>query len=304
MNETNYINILQLLFILAEQQGQKIAIDKTDGKIYRIAKQSDKMLELAPLSGGASVVHFSKQNIITADNVQNLAAFKQCLTSKEQTTTRQEPAAEQNWSGLRAEKQPAAEQEPTDTEASFEEVLIGKGKVNLQPFAQNYSGEIKVICEKIEKVCNRIFKNTDKKETILKTIADYNNAKKLAHAAKLFELRLLLEKLQARQGRQQAADTTRTTIERKEELKRKLKIFVCVAVSVSVLVCYFYIANRPSSPTPQTQQSTVFEKTLQKWQKENGVKIYPYGEKCLRRACQGITSEKEIYNIIEKNVKK
>lgn len=309
MNNTLNYNIIHLLLLLAKQAGQQIAIDKDTNNIYFVENESESALTLQPVAGGASVVHFNKEHLIMLDNIKDCAVLLQNNSSEtadvEQNSSGNFADVEQNSSGHGAELQQKQEQTASRTGPAQQQNIVGAGVANLQRFSNYYSGIFADIANKIEKTTNKILKNTEKKETIKKTIEDYNLAKRYAQNANLFELKNILEKLQARAARQNAADDTRQLILQRAARAKKIKIAVCAIAFVSALTIYFFAANRNYSPTVLADAElscTVFKKTVQRWQKENNKKIYPYGLRCLEKACKDITDENEIYLIISKNM--
>lgn len=310
-------NLYNAVFALAAERGGKWCLDTEDINIHEVRAKTNNEVTLFPISGGEGtpndtlLFNLNPSRLVYRDGLaqwfENIGigtAFNGMETEPKQPYIQAS-----NGNGTGTERTPNSEQTKnlmleTDTTQNF----IGVGKVNLQRFSILYSGETARLAAKVENLLDKIFASTNKQPTILKSIDDYNAAKKYAKNGQLYELKLLADRLQGRINKQGAMQTAKDTMNAQGMAKRKM-IFSAVAAVVLVFLYLVFFGNREVAPTQtgtdiqtETAQISELDKAIQEWEQSTGKKIYPKGRECLAKSTKGMTKD-QIIRVINQNVK-
>ncbi len=311
------LQLLNAVFYLAASQGKELCFDSEDGNIYEVKARTEKDVTLLPIGGGEG-----NQNDTPIFNLNpSRLVFRGGLSARFGNI-----GIETAFNGIETEpKQPyiqTANGNGTDAERTTNstktEILmpttantqnfIGFGKVDLQRFSILYSGETARLAAKVENLLDKIFASTNKQPTILKTIDDYNAAKKYAKNGQLYELKLLADRLQGRINKQGAMQTAKDTMTAQSTAKRKMMFSAVAAVVIVVLWLFIGRTTNEHREVPPTQTETVFaelsplDQAIMEWESATGKKIYPSGRECLAKATVGMSKD-QIIKVINQNVK-
>ena len=311
------LQLLNAVFYLAASQGKELCFDSEDGNIYEVKARTEKDVTLLPIGGGEG-----NQNDTPIFNLNpSRLVFRGGLSARfgnigiETAFNNDERGV--NLQYIQTENRNGADTEPT-TESGKTEILtpktantqnfIGMGKVDLPRFSFLYSGEVANLAAKVENLLDKIFAATNKQPTILKTIDDYNTAKKYAKNGQVYELKLLADRLQGRINKQGAMQTAKDTMTAQSTAKRKMMFSAVAAVVIVALWLFIGRTTNEHREVPPTQTETVFaelsplDQAIREWELATGKKIYPSGRECLAKATAGMSKD-QIIKVIHQNVK-
>lgn len=318
MQQNFYIELLNALFIIAEKGGEELCLNPEDGKIYKVKERDQQSASLLSLLGdSAPVVAFNPEKLIfRADIVRRsvqigkLSEINGIITGKQRDNngiiTGNDTGEQRITPGGKSD----GKQIINVNGSVAERAVVGLGKVNLSKFADLYTGDISATALQIEANADKILKATNKPETIKKVISLFESAKTAAQKQNLFRLKEIEKTLAGIVEKQKAMKTGVEKAAFKRQVKKTMiKCLTCAAL-LSVLYLYFSHTGTPSrSPTLQSNAATVvfapdmFEEACAEFEAETGLKIYPEGRKCLRRACKNCANKAQMLVIIKKNMK-
>ena len=311
--------LLFTLFYIAEKNGVKLCFNPSDGLIYKVLDRSNENATLLPLrNGDAPVCDFEPQQLIFIDTLKNmqktdfngiLTAFNGLQTDVQRITTR-------NTNGITTATERNTDGQQTalnGTTTEQEQQTIGRGKTDLPRFSILYTGQTAAAAVAVEDLLQTAINNTNKQQTINNLIKDYDNAKKLAAAGQVYELRLLEKKLQGITAKQQAMRNGVELMKKKAAAKRRAILATLTAAAIAA--CYFWNINGVNINTSAhiesnaaqifetvTENKNIFDEAVLEYETETGRRIYPAGRECLRKATRNCTTKNEVLQIIKKNM--
>ena len=326
MNELLF-NTIKTVFALAAMQGKKLCFSPADGQFFEVTDRTSDGCTLYPLGGvgdGADVspiFHLNPSELLFGEDLLAESqgnAFQTLKNAFETQSKRDENAdydVDETFSVPQSEREVNAHETPENVvETSVQRALIGCGKVDLPRFSHLYAGDIAHTCADIESYLDKIFASTNYAPTIKKAMANYHLAKQLANDGNLYELTTLSYRLVAIINKQKAMSNAMSTVAARQSAKRRMTLSLTLLV-VGVAVGFYYYLNSSDAAideSPAVQQtvavavvpeSSVFDATIEEWQRIHNRKIYPTGRECLRKACRGINDKATIMAIIDKNMK-
>ncbi|MCR5453410.1 MAG: hypothetical protein K6F33_00285 [Bacteroidales bacterium] len=310
-------NLYNAVFALAAERGGKWCLDTEDINIHEVRAKTNNEVTLFPISGGEGtpndtlLFNLNPSRLVYRDglaqwfeNIGKDTAFK----GVETTSELQYVQGENEKGSVIKLNTDSITTEGIAPKTDGARNCIGVGKVDLPKFSTLYSGETAKWAAKVESLLDSIFAATNKQQTILKTIGDYNAAKKLAKNGQVYELKLLADRLQGRINKQGAMQTAKDTMNAQGIAKRKM-IFSAVAVVVLVFLYLVFFGNREVASTQTgtdiqatTAQISELDKAIQEWEQATGKKIYPKGRECLAKSTKGMTKD-QIIRVINQNIK-
>ena len=305
-----YIELLNALFVVAEKGGEELCLNPEDGKIYKVKERDNQSASLLSLLGNcAPVVAFNPEKLIFRADIVRRSAQIGIITGKQRDnngiTTGYDTGEQQITPGGKSDGKQIINVNGTVVERA----VVGLGKVNLSKFADLYTGDIAATALQIEATADKILKATNKAETLKKVISLFDSAKAAAQKQNLFRLKEIEKTLAGIVEKQKAMRAGVEKAAFKQQVKKTvIKCLTCAAL-LSGLYLYFSHTGTPSrSPTLQSNAAPVifapdmFEEACAEFEAETGLKIYPAGRDCLRRACKNCANKAQMLLIIKKNM--
>lgn len=322
MNEVLY-NTIKTVFALAAMQGKKLCFSPSDGQFYEVKSRQADGCTLYPLGGvgddaASPIFHLNPSELLFGEDLLAESrgnAFQTLKNAFETQSKRDENAdydADETLSVTQSEREDNAPETLDNVpETSVQREVIGRGKVDLPRFSHLYAGDIAKTCADIETYLDKIFASTNYAPTIKKTIANYQLAKQLANDGNLYELTTLSYRLVAIINKQRAMSNAMSTVAARQSARRRMTLSLTLLVVGVAVGFYLHFSDANIDELPAVQQSatvavvpeSVFDATIEEWQRIHNRKIYPTGRECLRKACSGITDKAAIMAIIDKNMK-
>lgn len=302
------IQLLSAIFYLAEMQGRELCYNTNDGNIYVVKEKGRGCVTTLPLDRGedTQIFDFNPSSLIFRDNLADGTEINGILTKKNGFETDiQQTIQQPDNSALSVPKQP-----DTNTITANPQNYIGFGKVDLPKFSGLYTGETAKYSAQVETLLDKIFAATNKPQTIEKSIANYNDAKKFAKNGQLYELKQLAERLQGRIAKQGAMQKGKDTIAAQHAARRKMLLSAVIAIVIAVAYVCFprSIENRHSTQTESDIQPTAavqispLDEAIAEFEAATGIKIYPKGRECLAKATVGMNKD-QCFKVIQQNIK-
>ena len=302
------IQFLKAIFYLAEMQGREMCFNPNDGNLYVVKEKGRGCVTCLPLGRGedATIFDLNPATLIFHDNLADGSEINWILTENNGFETDiQQTIQQSNNSALSAPKQT-----DTNTITANPQNYIGFGKVDLQKFSGLYTGETAKYSAQVETLLDKIFAATNKPQTIEKSIANYNDAKKFAKNGQLYELKQLAERLQGRIAKQGAMQKGKDTIAAQQAARRKMLLSAVIAIVIAV--AYFcYQRSIEKSHSTQTEsdiqptaavQISPLDEAIAEFEASTGIKIYPKGRECLAKATVGMNKD-QCFKVIQQNIK-
>lgn len=302
------IQLLSAIFYLAEMQGREMCFNPNDGNLYVVKEKGRGCVTCLPLGRGedATIFDLNPDTLIFRDNLAEGSGINGILTENNGFETDiQQPIQQPNNSTLSVPKQP-----DTNTITANPQNYIGFGKVDLPKFSGLYTGETAKYSAQVETLLDKIFAATNKPQTIEKSIANYNDAKKYAKNGQLYELKQLAERLQGRIAKQGAMQKGKDTIAAQQAARRKMLLSAVIAIIIAVAYVCFprSIENRPYNQTESDIQPAAavqispLDEAIADFEAATGIKIYPKGRECLAKATVGMNKD-QCFKVIQQNIK-
>lgn len=302
------IQFLKAIFYLAEMQGREMCFNPNDGNLYVVKEKGRGCVTCLPLGMGedATIFDLNPDTLIFRDNLADGTEINGILTGNNGFETDiQQTIQQTDNSALSVPKQP-----DTNTITANPQNYIGFGKVDLPKFSGLYTGETAKYSAQVETLLDKIFAATNKPQTIEKSIANYNDAKKYAKSGQLYELKQLAERLQGRIAKQSAMHTAKATIAAQQAARRKMLLSAVIAIVIAVAYVCFprIIENRPYNqtesdiPPSAAVQISPLDEAIAEFEAATGIKIYPKGRECLAKATVGMSKD-QCFKVIQQNIK-
>ena len=322
MNEVLY-NTIKTVFALAAMQGKKLCFSPSDGQFYEVKSRQADGCTLYPLGGvgddaASPIFHLNPSELLFGEDLlaESRGNAFQTLKNAFETQSKRDENADYDADETLSVTQSEREDNATGTldnvaGTSVQREVIGRGKVDLPRFSYLYAGGIADKCAEIESYLDKIFASTNYAPTIKKTIANYHLAKQLANDGNLYELTTLSYRLVARINKQNAMSNAMSTVAARQSARRRMTLSITLLIVGVAVGFYLKFSDADIDKSPAVQQSaavavvpeSVFDATIEEWQRIHNRKIYPTGRECLRKACNGITDKATIMAIIDKNMK-
>lgn len=302
------IQFLKAIFYLAEMQGREMCFNPNDGNLYVVKEKGRGCVTCLPIGRGedATIFDLNPDTLIFHDNLADGLEINGILTENNGFETDiQQPLQQPGNSALSVPKQP-----DTNTITANPHNYIGFGKVDLPKFSGLYTGETAKYSAQVETLLDQIFAATNKPQTIEKSIANYNDAKKFAKNGQLYELKQLAERLQGRIAKQGAMQKGKDTIAAQQAARRKMLLSAVIAIVIAVAYVCFprIIENRPYNQTESDIQPAAavqispLDEAIAEFEASTGIKIYPKGRECLAKATVGMNKD-QCFKVIQQNIK-
>ena len=302
------IQLLSAIFYLAEMQGRELCYNINDGSIYVVKEKGRGCVTTLPLGRGedTQIFDFNPSSLIFRDNLADGTEINGILTENNGFETDIQQTFQQPVnSALSVPKRP-----DTNTITANPQNYIGFGKVDLPKFSGLYTGETAKYSAQVETLLDKIFAATNKPQTIEKSIANYNDAKKFAKNGQLYELKQLAERLQGRIAKQGAMQKGKDTIAAQQASRRKMLLSAVIAIVIAVAYVCFprIIENRPYNQTESDIQPAAavqispLDEAIAEFEAATGIKIYPKGRECLEKATVGMNKD-QCFKVIQQNIK-
>lgn len=302
------IQLLSAIFYLAEMQGRELCYNTNDGNIYVVKEKGRGCVTTLPLGRGedTQIFDFNPSSLIFRENLADGTEINGILTGNNGFETDiQQTIQQPNNSAFSVPKQP-----DTHTITANPQNYIGFGKVDLPKFSELYTGETAKYSAQVETLLDKIFAATNKPQTIEKSIANYNDAKKFAKCGQLYELKQLAERLQGRIAKQGAMQKGKDTIAAQQAARRKMLLSAVIAIVIAVAYVCFprSIENRPYNQTESDIQPAAavqispLDEAIAEFEAATGIKIYPKGRECLAKATVGMNKD-QCFKVIQQNIK-
>lgn len=302
------IQFLKAIFYLAEMQGREMCFNPNDGNLYVVKEKGRGCVTCLPLGRGedATIFDLNPDTLIFRENLADGTVINGFLTGNNGFETDiQQTSQQPDNSALSVSKQP-----DTNTITANPQNYIGFGKVDLPKFSGLYTGETAKYSAQVETLLDKIFAATNKPQTIEKSIANYNDAKKFAKNGQLYELKQLAERLQGRIAKQGAMQKGKDTIAAQQAARRKMLLSAVIAIVIAVAYVCFprSIENRPYNQTESDIQPAAavqispLDEAIAEFEASTGIKIYPKGRECLAKATVGMSKD-QCFKVIQQNIK-
>lgn len=302
------IQFLKAIFYLAEMQGREMCFNPNDGNLYVVKEKGRGCVTCVPLGRGedATIFDLNPDTLIFRENLADGTEINGILTGNNGFETDiQQTIQQPNNSALSVPKQP-----DTNTITANPQNYIGFGKVDLPKFSGLYTGETAKYSAQVETLLDKIFAATNKPQTIEKSIANYNDAKKFAKNGQLYELKQLADRLQGRIAKQGAMQKGKDTIAAQQAARRKMLLSAVIAIVIAVAYVCFprSIENRPYNQTESdiqpaaSVQISPLDEAIAEFEAATGIKIYPKGRECLAKATVGMNKD-QCFKVIQQNIK-
>lgn len=300
------IQLLHAIFYLAETQGKEMCYNPNDGNIYVVKQKGRECVTILPLGReeDTQIFDLNPATLIFRADLASGTEFNGIFTENNGFETALQQTIQQT-----ANRVVSVSKETDNSNiTAISQNYIGVGKVDLQRFSNLYTGETAKYCAQIENLLDKIFAATNKPQTIEKTIENYHNAKKLAKAGQLYELKQLAERLQGRIAKQAAMQKSKDAMAAQQTARRKM--LLSAAIAIVIVILYFAIPkieNRPYTQ-PETDIRTEaailspLDAAIAEWEKATGKKIYPKGRECLAKVTKGMNKD-QCFKVIQQNVK-
>lgn len=302
------IQFLKAIFYLAEMQGREMCFNPNDGNLYVVKEKGRGCVTCLPLGRGedATIFDLNPDTLIFRDNLADGTEINGILTGNNGFETDiQQTIQQPDNSALSVPKQPGA-----NTITAIPQNYIGFGKVDLPKFSGLYTGETAKYSSQVETLLDKIFAATNKQQTIEKSIANYNDAKKFAKNGQIYELKQLAERLQGRIAKQGAMQKGKDTIAAQQAARRKMLLSAVIAIFIAIgYICFpRSIEKRHSTQTESDIQPAAavqispLDEAIAEFEAATRIKIYPKGRECLAKATVGMNKE-QIIKVIQQNIK-
>lgn len=74
-------------------------------------------------------------------------------------------------------------------------------------------------------------------------------------------------------------------------------------IALGIIVFVFFLCIMTCNKSNEDNFENIFNAAIEKYENNTGIKIYPYGRKCLYNASSNCKTVDEVYNIILQNEK-
>lgn len=74
-------------------------------------------------------------------------------------------------------------------------------------------------------------------------------------------------------------------------------------IMLGIIVLAFFICIKSCNQSNRQDFDSIFNEAIEKYENNTGIKIYPYGRRCLRNASLDCKTVDEVYSIIVQNEK-
>lgn len=302
------IQFLKAIFYLAEMQGREMCFNPNDGNLYVVKEKGRGCVTCLPLGRGedATIFDLNPDTLIFRENLADGTEINGILTENNGSETDIQQTIQQPGNSVLS----VSKQTDTNTITANPQNYIGFGKVDLPKFSGLYTGETAKYSAQVETLLDKIFAATNKPQTIEKSIANYNDAKKFAKNGQLYELKQLAERLQGRIAKQGAMQKGKDTIAAQQAARRKMLLSAVIAIVIAVAYVCFprSIENRPYNQTESdikaaaAVQISPLDEAIAEFEAATGIKIYPKGRECLAKATVGMNKD-QCFKVIQQNIK-
>jgi len=270
-------NLIQTILYLLSKENNNVVFDTSTFNFYELIGEGTKEASISSIGNSAvfTTWDFEPDRLLKLEDFQTktgkyreftglLQDNHRQITGQSQEITGTATGLTQENKGVFTENSQGNYRTMTGKAQKTDRLTIGTEKYILNRISHLYTKETFIILQSIEKLVDKIIRNTSKKKTIERTIIDYKTVIEIAKTDdvdKLIKLQQIKGNLKARIERQNATKEYNQNQQKRNNPLRKLKVWFTAAAVVSGIT-YFLFSEIPFQKSAvQSEVSEVAQNT-------------------------------------------